>query len=103
MCAVVLRMQQITEDAAPAATNRSQLQIIQPALHTNDGARKWPTAGLTELVPTFPGQGRLIGLRKGDEVLGELAKLGFFFQPCHPLFWCCQECEVKYYLSNDSS
>lgn len=57
----------------------------------------------TELVPTFPGQGRLIGLRKGDEVLGELAKLSFFFQPCHPLFWCCQECEVKYYLSNDSS
>lgn len=33
----------------------------------------------TELVPTFPGQGRLIGLRKGDEVLGELAKLSFFF------------------------
>lgn len=52
MCAVVLRMQQITEDAAPAATNRSQLQIIQPALHTNDGARKWPTAGLVSSDPS---------------------------------------------------
>jgi hypothetical protein len=44
-------MQQITDDGPPAATNRNQFQLIQPAMHTNDGARKWPTVGLESKRP----------------------------------------------------